>query len=248
ATGLEAEFGLEIARGRIACGLWFSMEEAALLLEQISPQQFEGLLAGDLFEGGAVEAVDWVQHEGMARRGQGNEDRADRLGFRAAGWTGDAGDGDGIVRTESGARAFSHFPDGGFADRAVLRQSFGADAEKFLLGFVGIGDESTQKYRRSAGDIRHAVGNVAAGAGFREDEGLLAFGQEADNGGVELVVLIAENMRAELAADDGFGFGDEFAGGVAAGHETDVHLAVMSAIAEFQPRAGERFEEGGDFF
>src|SRR5581483_6990634 len=90
--------------------------------------------------------------------------------------------------------------------------------------------------------------NVAAGAGFREDEGLLAFGQEADNGGVELVVLIAENMRAELAADDGFGFGDEFAGGVAAGHETDVHLAVMSAIAEFQPRAGERFEEGGDFF
>ena len=52
------------------------------------------------------------------------------------------------------------------ADRAVRRQRRRGDAEQFLLGFVGVGDETALDHVRRAGDLRQQRRDEPAGAGF----------------------------------------------------------------------------------
>ncbi|MDB6124925.1 MAG: hypothetical protein JWQ71_3918 [Pedosphaera sp.] len=117
-----------------------------------------------------------------------------------------------------------------------------------MFGFVAVGDESAKENGGGTGHVGEAIGNVAAGAGFSGDDGLLAFGEEADNDFLKLLVLGAEDLRADLLAHELLGIGDELFGTVAASDEADIDGAVMGAVADFQSGIHERLQWADDFF
>ena len=77
-----------------------------------------------------------------------------------------------------------------FAHRAVLRKRFPTHAQVFLLRRVAVGHESREaKTADAPGTFVSAMRDAAAGAGFREGEGLFSLRQQADDHGFQCIVF-----------------------------------------------------------
>src|SRR4051812_23838029 len=108
-------------------------------------KQIQGLLGSDLLESFAVVRVEKLFHGDSARSSQPDEYSADRLRFSAARWPCDASDRKGKVCARLLARARGHFARNRLADCAVFGQGFRGDTQKFLFGFIAVGDEPSRK-------------------------------------------------------------------------------------------------------
>ena len=147
------------------------------------------------------------------------------------------------------ARAFGHFARHRFAHRAVRRQRFGANAEKFLLRFVAVSHEPAQKNRRRARHIRHAMRDAAAGAGFGQRQSLSSVRSKAGR----RPLPFPRRQNRKFARREFFErplpprgqFSSPFR---AARRQPHVHLPRPRAIADFQPGGHECAQRRLDFF
>jgi len=141
----------------------------------------EGLVGGVLLESEAVAGIKVLPDTGFAGGSERNKNGAHGFGGGAAARTGDAGDSEGVIGFGGTPRAFRHFAGDGFADGAVLFEGFCAHAEEGLLGFVAVSDEASGKNCRGTRHVCDAVGEQAAGAGFRERERFFSRREQADD-------------------------------------------------------------------
>src|SRR5262245_18336571 len=104
------------------------------------------LRRGDFLE---RRAIPWIQLFPNARAFhwcKPEENGAHRSLRRATVGSGDAGDSDGVIALSDAARAFRHFARGGFTDRAVFRECFGANAKEFALRLIAVSDKPRAKH------------------------------------------------------------------------------------------------------
>jgi hypothetical protein len=94
-------------------------------------------------------------------------------------------------------RALGHFARDGFAHRAVLAQSFRANAEKFFLHVIRVTHHAAEKNRRRARHIRHAVRDKSARAGFRQRESFFLFRQKPHDNLLDFLVVKTVNVRGK---------------------------------------------------
>ncbi len=100
-----------------------------------------------MLEGFAIVGVHRVKHKRVLRGGQRDEDRSHWLFGRPAARTGNAGDGQGVIRTAALPSALSHFLGDWLAHSAMCGQCFRADTEQALLGVIAIGDQAAEEDR-----------------------------------------------------------------------------------------------------
>ena len=146
------------------------------------------------------------------------------------------------------AGALRHFPDRGFADGAVCGQRFGANAQELLFGLVAVGDEAARKDGRSTRDIRYAMREEAAGAGFGQCQRLFSIRERANDDGFERFIVGAVNQFGQTLAHNPFALGDDRGGVFTPGGEPDIDVTHPGAVAEFQAGFHERLERGGNAF
>ena len=130
-------------------------------------QKFKG--EGDclISNGLSVAAEDFHLLQRFGRRGQPEPHRPD--GFCRAAATGacDAGNTEGVVGLSDGFRTARHFVNSLAADRAVLQQRVGHDAEALFFGLVAVCDEALMKPLRAACNAGERARQQTAGAGSR---------------------------------------------------------------------------------
>lgn len=133
-------------------------------------------------DGFAVAAENLHLFQRFGRRGQTEPNRADRFRRAAAARTRDAGNAEGVVGLGDGFRTACHFVNGLAADRAVLQQRVGHDAEALFFGLVAVSDETLMKPLRAARNAGERARQQPAGAGFGTGYGLASSGQVFGDG------------------------------------------------------------------
>src|SRR5712671_289343 len=106
------------------------------------------------------------------------------------------------MRSASRADTFGHGTSDGLADGAVLFDERSGDADEARLGFVAVSDAAVDKNLGTTGNVRDAVGEQAASAGFSDRQRALLGGQRFNNHRFEPVVVVAENPFAQVLAND----------------------------------------------
>ena len=203
-------------------------------------------MRGDILEGFAVEDVERVDDFRADAIGEGDEDGADGFLRRATGGPGDASDREGVVSACFGASTLHHGTGRCFTDGTVGSEGFGGDAEELLLGFVAVGDEASEEDSRSAGDIREAVGDEAAGAGFREGESFVPFGEHPHDSALQVLIVLGEDVVADPLINDVSGFVDGLFRAAAFEDEAHIDFTDAGAVADLQTGLREMLEGGGD--
>lgn len=150
--------------------------------DQMFCQKIQGKLDSLRSDGFSVAAEDLHLFQRFGRRGQTEPDRADRFRRAAAARACDAGNAEGVVGLGDGFRTARHFVNGFAADRAVLQQRVGHDAEAFFFGLVAVSDETLMKPLRAARNAGERARQQPAGAGFGAGDGLAVSGKVFGDG------------------------------------------------------------------
>src|SRR5208282_4949075 len=167
-------------------------------------QHFQCLPRRDFLECPAFIRIKFALNRRSKLSGQPDENRPRRFFFSSAVRPGDARDGNGKIRASLLACAFGHFARHRFAHRAVSRQRFSANAKKFPLRFIAVSHESTQKNRRRARHIRHAMREATTGAGLGHCQSFLPSGQKPDDDRFHFLIVKTVNLRAQNFLNDRF--------------------------------------------
>src|SRR5215216_7108721 len=158
---------------------------------------------------------------------------------------GDAGDADADGGAGLGAGGGGHGAGGLDRDDAVLVDHLSGDAPGDLLR-GGVGDEAAEDVGGGAGDVGEGAGEEAAGGGFHGGDGEAAFLEEAADGELEGVVVLAPDDAAEDGAqgvDDGLDQGLGLGAGGGLGGDAQVDAVRLGVDADGGVGG---LEQGGD--
>jgi hypothetical protein len=220
-----------------------SLEGEAL---QAAPEQFHGPLGGDFLEGLAVEGMGELEGRGAAGEGDSDDHGANRFFRGAPARAGDAGDGKGAGGPGGVAGSLGHFPGHAFAHGPLPGEGGGRDLEECFFGRVAVGDVALEKDFGGPGDIGEAMGEVAAGAGLGQGEGLSLGAEEFNQHFFQGLALVGKEIGIEVMADDFLRLGEEGGRIGADGDEAEIDFAGAGAVTEFEALWEERLQRALD--
>lgn len=208
------------------------------MVEEGEAEVGDGPGDGFLADGMAV-ALEVVFFDGRAGGG-GEADVDEATGFFSAAFdegrgTGDAGDADGISGTEGVGGPLGHFDGGLGGDGAVFGDGLGGNVGKGDFGGGGVGEESAEENLGTAVDAGEGGPEEAGGAGFGDGQGLVAFGESADDPGFEGFVAFGVNVFGDAGIDfvgEGGNEGLAFLVGAGAGGEAEVDFSELGVGGE----------------